>query len=94
MSEPSTTSPLAEASEHSLDEFFSRRPPFDGETLRVMIAEFRRMRVKWQSGEAERAAKPKRAAKSVAKPSAIPLTQGDLWAENPDDVPGSEGATT
>jgi hypothetical protein len=80
------TSPLAEASEVSLDEFFSRRPPFDGVALSAMVAEFRRMRVKWQSGEGGASAKKApRAAKG--KPSAIPLGADDLWASEPDEAP-------
>lgn len=79
-------SPLAEASEISLDEFFSRRPPFDGAALSAMVAEFRRMRVKWQSGEG--AASVKKAPKAkAAKASAIPLGEGDLWASEPEGEP-------
>jgi hypothetical protein len=79
------TSPLAEASEVSLDEFFSRRPPFDGAALSAMVAEFRRMRVKWQSGEGTAAKKAPKAKKSA--PSAIPLGEGDLWASEPEGEP-------
>jgi hypothetical protein len=85
MTDQPMESPLAEASETSLDEFFSRRPPFDGGTLSALVTELRRMRVKWQSGEASTARKAPRAAK--AKPSAIPLGEGDLWASEPEGEP-------
>lgn len=86
MSETHTPSPLAEAEVSSLDEDFSHRPPFDGATLARMVAEFRRMRVKWQAGEGSAAAKKAPRAK-VAKPSAIPLGEGDLWAAEPEGEP-------
>lgn len=79
-------SPLSEASEISLDEFFSRRPPFDGSTLAAIVTELRRMRVKWQAGEG--AASVKKAPKAkAAKASAIPLGEGDLWASEPEGEP-------
>ena len=49
MSEQQPSSPLAEANAQSLDEFFSRRPPFDESALTAMTRELRRMREKWES---------------------------------------------
>jgi hypothetical protein len=71
-------SPLSEADPRSLDEIFSSRPPFDPGALRRQIEEFRRMRVKWQSDEAE--GKSKRVAKKVkAGTASVPV--GDLFGE-------------
>lgn len=84
MTEP--VSPLSEASPTSLDDYFSQKPPFAPEALRAMIAEFRRMRVKWESDSQEAKNKPKKAAKS-APASAIPLNENDLWASEPDGGP-------
>ena len=69
-------SPLSEADPRSLDEIFSSRPPFDPGALRRQIEEFRRMRVKWQSDEAE--GKTKRAKK---KASGASSAVGDLFGE-------------
>jgi len=81
MTEPETpASPLAEASTASLDEFFSRRPPFDEEALTRMVAELRRMREKWESlGEG---AKVTKKARSPASKPASPaqLSADDLWS--------------
>ena len=71
-------SPLSEADPRSLDEIFSSRPPFDPSALRRQIEEFRRMRVKWQSDEAE--GKSKRAAKK-AKAGTVSVPVGDLFGE-------------
>jgi hypothetical protein len=67
-------SPLAEASPASLDDLFSSRPPFDPAAMRVMIAEFRRMRVKWASDEAAGVAK-----KAAKRAGRVPAAVGDLW---------------
>ena len=79
------TSPLGEASERSLDEFFSSKPPFSPEALRVMVAEFRRMREKWQSGEGNAAAPRAKRAKVAANAPA--LSENDLWSSEPDEAP-------
>jgi len=55
-------SPLTEADPRSLDELFSSRPPFDPAALRALVAELRRMRVKW--GEEERDNKAKKATRA------------------------------
>jgi hypothetical protein len=78
--ETAPTTPLAEASVSSLDEFFSRRPPFDEEALMAIVKELRRMREKWESlGEAMPVTAKKRAAKSAAPPAQ--LSADDLWSE-------------
>jgi hypothetical protein len=72
--------PLAEASPASLDEFFSRRPPFDEEALTAIIKELRRMREKWESlGEGTPLTAKKRAAKSASPPAQ--LSADDLWTD-------------
>lgn len=77
-------SPLAEASVSSLDEFFSRRPPFDENALGAMVAELRRMREKWESlGEGQKVTKKARAPAKAASPAQ--LSADDLWAG---DEPG------
>ena len=71
------TSPLAEASASSLDEFFSRRPPFDEATRMALIRELRRMREKWEStGQGEKVTAKK--ARKASAPSA-PIDAADLW---------------
>ena len=73
-------SPLAEASVASLDEFFSRRPPFDEAALAAMVSEFRRMREKWESlGEGLKVTKKPAKAKAVKAPAQ--LSADDLWSE-------------
>ncbi len=52
-------SPLTEASTTSLDEYFSRKPPYDAETLSRIKAEFRRMREIWLKAESGEGPKPK-----------------------------------
>ena len=72
-------SPLAEASASSLDEFFSRRPPFDEATRMALIKELRRMREKWEStGQGEKVT-AKKARKATAPP--VPIAVDDLWSE-------------
>lgn len=77
------TSPLAEASTTSLDEFFSRKPPFDSATRTAIITEFRRMRAKWADGTGA-PAKSSVKRTPVKKPAAQ-LDAGDLWSETPPD---------
>jgi hypothetical protein len=78
--ETAPTTPLAEASVSSLDEFFSRRPPFDEEALTAIVKELRRMREKWESlGEGTPVTAKKRAARAAAPPTQ--LTADDLWTE-------------
>ncbi len=81
----SAPGPLAEASASSLDEYFSRRPPFDGDCLAKMVSEFRRMREKWESlGEGVKATK-----KAPAKRASAPtqLSADDLWNAGPEESP-------
>lgn len=79
MTEPQAqSSPLAEASASSLDEFFSRRPPYDEATRMALIRELRRMREKWEtSGVGEKVT-----AKKAKKPAAAstPIDANDLWS--------------
>lgn len=83
--ETSTNGPLSEASPSSLDEYFSRRPPFDEATLAKMVSEFRRMREKWESlGEGVKATK-KAPAKRVSAPTQ--LSADDLWSAGPEESP-------
>ena len=56
-------SPIAEASAESLDLLFSKAPPFSSEDRASIIAELRRMREKWESGELT---KPTRTPKTKA----------------------------
>ena len=79
MTEP-TTSPLAEADPRSLEQFFNSRPPFDPRALQAIVAEMRRMRVKW--GEDEKAGKIKKAAK--AEKAKRPTAVDDIFAEGED----------
>ena len=81
MSEQQATSPLTEASVSSLDEFFSRRPPFDESALTAMVSELRRMREKWESlGEGAKVTKKARApAKAASSPAQ--LSADDLWSD-------------
>jgi len=79
MTEPVAT-PLSEASVSSLDEFFSRKPPFDEEALTAIVKELRRMREKWESlGEGTPVTAKKRAAKSAG--ATVQLSADDLWSE-------------
>ena len=76
----SEISPLAEASANSLDEFFSRRPPFDEVALTRMVAELCRMREKWESlGEGQKVTKKARSAPKSASPAQ--LSADDLWSD-------------
>ena len=68
-----TTSPLAEADPRSLDELFSSRPPYDPAALRGLVAELRRMRLKWQSDEAEGKAKRSARASSATRVTSAAL---------------------
>lgn len=70
-----TTSPLTEASTASLDEYFSRKPPYDAATLNAIKAEFRRLRERW--GESEAKPKAKRAKKT---PNGPQKTEEDIFA--------------
>lgn len=73
------SSPLAEASVSSLDEFFSRRPPFDEGALTAMVSELRRMREKWESlGEGQKVTK-KAPTKRAATSSPAQLSADELW---------------
>jgi hypothetical protein len=74
-----TTNPLDEVSAISLDDLFSSRPPFDAQAMRAMVAEFRRMRVKWQAEDAAGTTKRgARKAKAATQPVAIDI---DLFEE-------------
>ncbi len=78
--------PLAEASSSSLDEYFSRRPPFDADCLTKMVSEFRRMREKWESlGEGVKATKkaPVKRAPAVS----AQLSADELWGDEPEGSP-------
>ncbi len=82
----SAPGPLAEASASSLDEYFSRRPPFDGECLAKMVSEFRRMREKWESlGEGVKATKKAPAKKAPA--ASAQLSADELWGDEPGKAP-------
>lgn len=84
MTEPS--SPLTEASSDSLNELFARKPPFTGEELARMKAEFRRLRANWEKYEAGEGKAPKaRKAKSVAPKTTVVDT--DIFAEDPEGAP-------
>ena len=77
-----TPSPLAEADPRSLDDVMSSRPPFDAGALTRMVAELRRMRVKWQQDEAEgKASKQARAKRGGTKATSAPASVDDLWDE-------------
>lgn len=85
MSDQPTASPLAEASVSSLDEFFSRRPPFDEQALTAMVSELRRMREKWESlGEGAKVTKKAPARKAAASPAQ--LSADDLWSDGGGEV--------
>ncbi len=78
--------PLAEASASSLDEYFSRRPPFDAECLAKMVSEVRRMREKWESlGEGVKATKSAPKARKASAPTQ--LSADDLWNAGPEESP-------
>ena len=82
-----TSSPLAEASASSLDEFFSRRPPFDESTLIAMVRELRRMREKWESlGESLKVTKKKKATAKVSTVSPAQLSADDLWSDGAEEL--------
>lgn len=78
-------SPLGEAETTSLDEFFSRRPPYDVETLQRIKQEFRRLRERMvidaQAGKTTRA---KRATKVANQSVSV-----DLFAA--EELPGDNG---
>ena len=58
------TSPLAEASPSSLDEYFARKPPYDAQTLNAIKQEFRRLRANWaQDAASGKTSKAKKASK-------------------------------
>lgn len=84
MTERIAASPLAEASVSSLDEFFSRRPPFDEAALTAMVTELRRMREKWESlGEGLKVTKKaKKPASAVSQ-----LSAEDLWSASAEELP-------
>jgi hypothetical protein len=92
MSETGTpASPLAEASASSLDEFFSRRPPFDEGALTAMVSELRRMREKWESlGEGVKVTKKKATPKAASAPAQ--LSAEDLWSEPGEELPKGSAA--
>lgn len=77
-------SPLTEASSASLDEYFSRRPPFDSETLAKIKSEFRRLRERWQSFEQEGGPKPK---SKRSSPTRATSTTVDIFSEDPNQAP-------
>jgi hypothetical protein len=84
---PSVPGPLSEASASSLDEFFSRRPPFDEGALTAMVAELRRMREKWESlGEGVKVTKKAKAPVKAAS-SPAQLSAEDLWANDSEETP-------
>lgn len=84
MTERSERSPLSEAETTSLDEFFSRRPPYDAETLQRIKQEFRRLRERMvidaQAGKTTKAARTKQ-----AKSTSVSV---DLFAA--EDLPGDQ----
>jgi hypothetical protein len=58
------TSPLAEASASSLDEYFARKPPYDAQTLNAIKQEFRRLRANWaQDAQTGKVSKARKASK-------------------------------
>ena len=71
------TSPLAEASASSLDEYFARKPPYDAQTLNAIKAEFRRLRANWAQDAAS--GKTTRA-KKVSKQEVTKSVDFDLFA--------------
>jgi hypothetical protein len=85
MPERPSVSPLIEASSASLDEYFSRRPPFDTATLAAIKAEFRRMRDVWQKAE-EAGVKPraKKAPKATVPPGGTQTTALDIFGTTDD----------
>lgn len=62
----STELPITEASPASLEELFSRAPPFSIEDRRAIVAELRRMREKWESGQSAPAKRTPKGAAPVA----------------------------
>jgi hypothetical protein len=72
-------SPLSAASASSLEQFFAEKPPFSAQAMSAMIAEFRRMREKWQVEERE--GKAKRAAKKVST-TRVTSTNSDIFGED------------
>jgi len=80
------TSPLAEASASSLDEYFARKPPYDAQTLNAIKQEFRRLRANWaqdaQTGKTTRA-------KKVSKQERTTSVDFDLFAA--EDTPNASG---
>lgn len=69
MSEPTLPpSPLSEANPRALEDVMSARPPFAAHEMQMMIAELRRMRVKWQVEEREGV---KKKGKKVSGPAPV-----------------------
>jgi hypothetical protein len=84
--EAPAASPLGEASPASLDELFSRRPPFDEGALSAMVGELRRMREKWESlGEGVKMTKKRATPKAASGPAQ--LSAEDLWANDSEETP-------
>lgn len=83
MTEQPTGNPLAEAQATSLDEFFSRKPPFDEGTITGIKIELRKMREKWLAAEAAGASAPKakRAASAKAPKGVAKISAEDLWGQ-------------
>lgn len=79
-----TVSPLTEASSSSLDEFFSRKPPYDAETLAAIKKEMRRLRERWIADGNEQA-KPR--AKKAPKATVTKVVSEDLFADTPEALP-------
>ena len=80
-------SPLAEANVGSLDEWFSRKPPYDAETLARIKAEFRRLRANFAKNGS---ASPK--AKRAPKVAAATSTELDIFSDSPEATPDGSGA--
>lgn len=83
-------SPLTEASTTSLDDYFSRRPPYDAETLAKIKAEFRRMREVWLKANVEGAKTPK--AKKAKEPATTSIGV-DIFSLDPEAGPGAGAAS-
>ncbi len=83
----SENSPLTEANSASLDEYFSRRPPYDAETLARIKQEFRRMREKWQQFEQGQGAKPKTKRSAAGAKARATSTEVDIFGSDPEATP-------
>lgn len=85
MTSPTSVSPLTEAQSTSLDEYFSRKPPYDATTLARIKAEFRRMREQWAKADAMGTKVPR--AKKAPKPAASTSTTLDIFSSSPEETP-------